>query len=66
MMPLFVNLYTEVTATEPAARALTTCEVFARFDLDDMQRANLINDCERHGRHRITADAFVSVWNKGL
>jgi methylase of polypeptide subunit release factors len=50
----------------PAAEIARLEPEVARFDLDDMQRANLINDCERHGRHRITADAFVSVWNKGL
>ena len=65
-VPLFLNFYGSAVATKPAHRALTVDELGERLGLTWAQRASLRNNCERHGRHWIDADRFVTIWNRGL
>ena len=65
-VPLFLTFYASAIATAPADSALTVDELGERLELTCEQRVSLRNDCERHGRHWIDADRFVTVWNRGL
>jgi len=66
MPTLFVNYYAAADGAEATHCAVTADELGDRLGLSDVQRSNLRHDCERHGRHWITADTFVTVWNSGL
>jgi len=74
MRTIFVNCYAAADVTEATQRAVTVDELGDRLGLSDVERNNLRHNCERHGRHQITADMFVTItadmfvtiWNNRL